>query len=71
MKRVFTRCRRSALRAAGLARLGRRLLADESGAEILEYVLIAGLIIAAAITAVATVGTKVLARWTTVSDSSL
>jgi Flp pilus assembly pilin Flp len=54
-----------------LARLGRRLLADESGAEILEYVLIAGLIIAAAITAVATVGTKVLARWTTVSDSSL
>ena len=37
---------------------------DEEGGEVLEYALIAGLIIVAAIAAVAAVGNKVLARWT-------
>ena len=46
-----------------------RLAADESGAEILEYVLIAGLIIVGTITVVASFGTKVMARWTSMNDS--
>ena len=48
----------------------RRLIRDEQGGEVLEYVLVAGLIVMGAIAVIATVGTKVLARWTTV-DSSL
>ena len=47
-----------------------RLIRDERGGEVLEYALIAGLIIVAAIAVIGTVGTKVLARWTSV-DSSL
>ena len=53
----------------GLRRLAMQLVTDERGGEVLEYVLIAGLIVAATVAVVATVGTKVLARWTTVSDS--
>lgn len=51
--------------------LARRLLADERGAAVLEYVLIAGLIIAATIVVIASYGTKVLARWTSVKNSSI
>ena len=51
------------------AQLANRLCADDRGGEVLEYVLIAGLIVAATVAVVATVGSKVLARWTTVSDS--
>ena len=47
-----------------------RLIRDERGGEVIEYALIAGLIIVAAIAVIGTVGTKVLARWTSV-DSSL
>jgi Flp pilus assembly pilin Flp len=54
-----------------LARLARRLVCDERGGEILEYVLIAGLIIAATVAVIAAFGARVLARWSTVSDSSL
>jgi Flp pilus assembly pilin Flp len=39
------------------------LLRDERGSETLEYALIAGLIVVAAIAIVGTLGTKVLARW--------
>jgi Flp pilus assembly pilin Flp len=46
-----------------------RLAADESGAEILEYVLIAGLIIVGTISVVAAFGSKVMARWTSVNAS--
>ena len=46
-----------------------RLLADESGGEVLEYALIAGLVVIAAIAVIGAVGTKVLARWTSVNDS--
>jgi Flp pilus assembly pilin Flp len=41
----------------------KKLVRDEQGGEILEYALIAGLIIVAAIAVITSVGTKVLARW--------
>jgi Flp pilus assembly pilin Flp len=65
------RNRFTARQAARVARLARRLIRDESGAEILEYVLIAGLIIVATIALIGAVGTKVMARWTSVSNASL
>lgn len=40
-----------------------KLVRDEQGGEILEYALIAGLIIVAAIAVITSVGGKVLARW--------
>jgi Flp pilus assembly pilin Flp len=49
----------------------RRLCRDDDGAEILEYVLIAGLIIVGAIALIGAVGVKVMARWTSVSNASL
>ena len=51
--------------------LAGRLLREEHGGEIIEYVLIAGLIIVATIAVIASFGTKVLARWTSVNNSSL
>ena len=50
------------------AALFRRLVHDDPGGEVLEYVLIAGLIVVATIVVIGAVGTKVLARWTTVND---
>ena len=47
----------------------KNLIANEQGGEVLEYALIVGLIVVAAIAAVTSVGTKVLARWTSVNDS--
>ena len=47
----------------------RRLLGDEQGGEVLEYALVVGLIVVAAVTVVATVGNKVLARWNSVNSS--
>ena len=47
----------------------KRLIADERGGEVLEYALIAGLIVVAAIAVIGTVGTKVLARWTSLDSS--
>jgi Flp pilus assembly pilin Flp len=44
-------------------------LRDEDGGEVLEYALIAGLIVVAAIAAITTVGTKVLGNWTSVQNS--
>ena len=46
-----------------------RLLADENGGELIEWVLIAGLIIVATITTIAAFGTKVMAKWTSVNNS--
>jgi Flp pilus assembly pilin Flp len=46
-----------------------KLVKDEQGGEVLEYALIAGLIIVGAIAAVTTVGTKILARWTSLQNS--
>ena len=45
----------------------RGVLRDESGGEVLEYALIVGLIVVAAITVITSVGTKVLARWTSLN----
>jgi len=45
-----------------------KLLKDDHGGEVLEYALIAGLIVVAAIAVIGTVGTKVLAKWNAVSD---
>jgi len=48
----------------------KKLIADERGGEVLEYALIAGLIVVAAIAVITTVGQKVLAKWNAV-DSGL
>ena len=52
-----------------LKQLGQTLISDETGGEVLEYALIVGLIIVAAIAAITSVGTKVLARWTSLNAS--
>ncbi|HEX4124091.1 MAG TPA: Flp family type IVb pilin [Tepidisphaeraceae bacterium] len=46
-----------------------KLVRDEQGGEVLEYALIVGLIIVAAIAAITAVGTKVLAKWTSLNAS--
>ena len=46
-----------------------KLVKDEQGGEVLEYALIAGLIVIAAIAVIGSVGTKVLARWTSLDNS--
>ncbi len=45
------------------------LVKDEQGGEVLEYALIAGLIVVAAIAVIGSVGTKVLARWNSLNSS--
>jgi Flp pilus assembly pilin Flp len=45
-----------------------KVVKDEQGGEVLEYALIAGLIIVAAIAVIGAVGTKVLARWNSLND---
>jgi len=42
---------------------------DENGGEVLEYALIAGLIVVAAIAVITSVGGKVVARWTSLNSS--
>jgi Flp pilus assembly pilin Flp len=46
-----------------------KLVKDEQGGEVLEYALIAGLIVVAAIAVITSVGTKVLARWSSLNSS--
>ena len=46
-----------------------RLVRDDHGGEVLEYALIAGLIVVAAIAVIGSVGTKVLARWNSLNAS--
>ena len=45
------------------------VLRDESGGEVLEFVLVAGLIVLAAISIIGKVGSKVVARWTSLNSS--
>ena len=45
------------------------LLADERGGEIIEWALVAGLIVIATIAVIGSVGTKVLARWNSLNSS--
>jgi Flp pilus assembly pilin Flp len=51
-----------------LKNLLNRVVRDEAGGEVLEYALIAGLIVIAAIAVIGSVGTKVLARWTSLNN---
>jgi Flp pilus assembly pilin Flp len=46
-----------------------KLIRDEQGGEVLEYALIAGLIVVAAIAVIGAVGTKVVATWTSLNSS--
>ncbi len=46
-----------------------KLIKDEQGGEVLEYALIAGLIIVSALAVIGSVGTKVLARWGSLNSS--
>ncbi len=46
-----------------------RVAKDENGGEVLEYALIAGLIVVACIAVIGTVGTKVLGRWNSLNSS--
>jgi Flp pilus assembly pilin Flp len=56
-------------RMSSLKNIASNLLRDERGGEVLEYALIAGLIVIAAIAVIGSVGTKVLARWQSVNAS--
>jgi Flp pilus assembly pilin Flp len=47
----------------------KKLVRDENGGEVLEYALITGLIVVAAIAVITTVGGKVLARWNSLNSS--
>lgn len=47
----------------------RALVIEDNGGEILEYAIIIGLIILAAIVAITAVGNSVMARWTSLSNS--
>jgi pilus assembly protein Flp/PilA len=46
-----------------------RLYRDENGGEVLEYSIVSGLIVMAAIAVIGKVGTKVLARWNSLNSS--
>ena len=46
-----------------------KLVRDEQGGEVLEYALIAGLIVVAAIAVITSVGGKVFARWQALNSS--
>jgi Flp pilus assembly pilin Flp len=46
-----------------------KLVRDEQGGEVLEYALIAGLIVVAAIAIISAVGNMVLGRWTSLNNS--
>jgi Flp pilus assembly pilin Flp len=47
----------------------KQLMIDEAGGEVLEYALVAGLVVIAAIATITSVGTKVLGRWNSVKNS--
>ena len=52
-----------------ITRTLKALVRDEQGGEVLEYALIAGLIIVGAIALITSVGDKVVARWTSLNGS--
>ena len=52
-----------------IGKIVKNLLTDERGGEVLEYALIAGLIVVAAIAVITSVGGKVLARWQSLNSS--
>ncbi len=56
-----TQRRRAVLRLAG------RAFREDHGGEVLEYALVAGLIVVGSIAMISCVGTKLLARWNSVN----
>jgi Flp pilus assembly pilin Flp len=52
-----------------LISLSKRLVRDESGTELIEYVMLLGLIFLAALFVVTGLGTKVIAKWTSIDWS--
>jgi Flp pilus assembly pilin Flp len=51
-----------------LAKLA-RLIQDDTGGEVFEYAIVAGLISIAAIAVIGSFGTKVFARWSSINSS--
>ena len=49
----------------------RTLLADERGGEVIEWALVAGLVVIATIAVIGAIGTKVLARWNSLNNAPL
>ena len=45
-----------------------KLVRDDQGGEVLEYALIAGLIVVAAVAVISSVGTKVFAKWNSLNN---
>lgn len=50
-------------RRRAMVRLAGRVVSEEKGGEVLEYALVAGLIVVAAIGTISCVGQKVVGRW--------
>jgi pilus assembly protein Flp/PilA len=46
-----------------------RIYRDETGGEVLEYAMVAGLIVVAAISVIGKIGTKVAAKWSSLNSS--
>jgi Flp pilus assembly pilin Flp len=55
-------------RRRAMLRLAAQALRDERGGEVLEYAVVAGLIVVASIGVIGCVGSKVLARWTSLNS---
>jgi Flp pilus assembly pilin Flp len=51
-----------------LKNLGSRLIRDENGGEVMEYILIAALIVLGSIAAIASIGGKIFSTWTSASS---
>ncbi len=52
-----------------LGKIAKNFWTDQRGGEVIEYALILGLILVAAIAVIGAVGGKVLARWQSVNSS--
>ncbi len=66
---VFIAARTAAKHGVIMREVFAELLHDERGGEVMEYALIAGLIIVGAIACISAVGQKALARWSSMNDS--
>ncbi len=62
--------RPAAVRHRAALRLASRVLRDDSGAQVMEYALVIGLVIAGAIGVITCFGFKVLARWNSVNSKA-
>jgi Flp pilus assembly pilin Flp len=52
-----------------LSKIAQALIRDESGGEVLEYAIVMGLVVVVAVSVISAVGTKVLARWTSINST--